>query len=420
MQPGGQAPAPQQPQATQSTPDLMNMYGQLMQRQQMNEGLQRNLWSLASSLTRSPTRARMDQEMAMAPPAGGVDAGSMMNNLMALQTYQLQTQQRQAFIDSAPHIAQMLSDRTGTGFTAQDILGMGPDGARAIVSNLAGVTGDPTTQEMNRERGNWIQQNAQRDKNGNIVKDSAGNPQLPPGVTVPQEYVSPTRFAEMQKYRAAEGVDMEKANSALGGMNAKIDETIANIDQILGAKNLGNVVGGQWLPTTGFIASKVRNADDLALAGNIQQLGGQVYGEGFRDAGAGGSRRSTTEVAGLVSGLSQVNNTNLPESAYRTQLQTLKTQMLRAKANNYAEAGLDPPDELKGYVDPSYYGQGGRLAGHTPPKQFITGTGAGAATPSTAATPADLRASKDPDADYEKLPSGATFIGPDGQQRRKP
>src|ERR1700722_17199172 len=79
--PGGAAPAPPQPQAYQTPPDLGQMFVQLMQRQQADQGFNRGLGMLAAGFAQPRDRATMVDAMSQ----GGPDAGSTMGNIMKLQ-----------------------------------------------------------------------------------------------------------------------------------------------------------------------------------------------------------------------------------------------------------------------------------------------------------------------------------------------
>ena len=107
----------------------------------------------------------------------------------------------------------------------------------------------------------------------------------------------------------------------------------------------------------------------------------------------------------------------------KTELGRLSDQMDVGHANVIASAGQELPADLadkadKIYTDPtsSLYAYGNKPVQVAKAPAASSGGGGG----SGGGGPIDLRSSKDPDGDYEKLPSGATFIAPDGQHRRKP
>ena len=92
------------------------------------------------------------------------------------------------------------------------------------------------------------------------------------------------------------------------------------------------------------------------------------------------------------------------------ELGRLKDLAYRGYATVTAAAGKQVPYKYNGLADPTYLNKS---------SPFYNG-GTEEASPDNSGGPIDLRSSKDPDGDYGKLPSGATFIAPDGQHRRKP
>lgn len=164
---------------------------------------------------------------------------------------------------------------------------------------------------------------------------------------------------------------------------------------------------------------------EQAVAMQMKQLGGQVYGEAFSSLG-GQSRRSTQEVGGIKAGLSQVNSINQPyispdgQSGYLPALNRLQDMIHRGQANAYGAAQqLDSlPDNLKWdangkpLMDAQYLpggalydGKGGQWSLNPPPKQ--------GGTDFSKMSDSDARAA------YDKLPTGTIYTGPDGKQYRK-
>src|SRR5215469_9185133 len=106
-QPPGAAPAapptPPTPQAYQSPPDLAQMYMQLAQRSQAEQGFNNGLATLVASAYPGRTSGALINAM-----RGNVqDPGSMFGNLMQLQQFALQQQNLNAFRQGLP---QMLKD----------------------------------------------------------------------------------------------------------------------------------------------------------------------------------------------------------------------------------------------------------------------------------------------------------------------
>ena len=123
----------------QTPPDLGQMFVQLMQRQQADQGFNRGLGMLAAGFAQPRDRATMIDAMSQ----GGPDAGSLMGNLMKLQQYNLEQQQFQQVQAAAPALAQQLyGDQSADSLTkARAIIASGKYGD--IEANLAGVGGSP-------------------------------------------------------------------------------------------------------------------------------------------------------------------------------------------------------------------------------------------------------------------------------------
>jgi hypothetical protein len=402
---------------------LVNLYAQLTQRQYAADQFNKGLALFLGGFKGPPggLQTMVDASQGMAGPDPSVTFG----NMLRIQQMQTELGQRQQLMGSASDLA------ARTGMPEALVRSMIATGQMGDLERAAMPT--DLMRNYNSAQQLWLQQNPGKTPadfaaampidtfmmagmgGGDIMskqflveqaqfrKDHPNDP-LPPEL---QDLPSWNAY-KAGKLDQAKDVQAGKAN--LPTLTQKIDETLRNVDAIRNDPNLDSVVGGQWLPSTGWLASQVRSPGVLKLAGDIQQLGGQVYGEGFRDAGQGGSRRSTAEVAGLVNGLSQINNTYLPAGAYRDQLDLLRSQLMRAKANAYGSAGLEPPDALAGMIDPSFYAQGGTLFGKTPPKQLQATPQGGqqqAGGPIAVMTPDDVR----------RLPSGTPFIVPSGPHK---
>jgi hypothetical protein len=158
--------------------------------------------------------------------------------------------------------------------------------------------------------------------------------------------------------------DLSDALGKLPSFSQRIDETNMIVDRIKANPKLDAAL--TYLTTTGGMG-----ADKAAKSGmidpqtyqaiqDIQQLSGQVYGEGFN---ATGSRRTQQEVSAIVSGLSQLKATGMSGQDYIDKaLNPLQSHMQRAKGNAFGAAGSldDMPKSLRGLADPVYL-PGGRL-----------------------------------------------------------
>jgi hypothetical protein len=166
------------------------------------------------------------------------------------------------------------------------------------------------------------------------------------------------------KLSSDNAADLSDAQGKLAPLNQRIDETNTIVDRIKANPKLDAAL--TYLTTTGGIG-----ADKAAKSGlidpqtyqaiqDIQQLSGQVYGEGFSSTG---SKRTQQEVAAIVSGLSQLKATGMSGQDYIDKaLNPLQSHMQRAKGNAFGAAGSldDMPKNLRGLVDLVYL-PGGRL-----------------------------------------------------------
>jgi hypothetical protein len=163
---------------------------------------------------------------------------------------------------------------------------------------------------------------------------------------------------------------------------------------------------------------------EQAVAMQIKQLNGQIYGDAFSSMG-NKSRRSTAEVAGIKAGLSQAADFNQPytspdgKSGYLPALNDLQDRTHKAMANAYGAAGnLDAiPDNLKWdqngqpLVDQTFRpggqfaGAGGAWLNNPPPKQGQGQPG----SPATIQSPGDIA----------KLAKGTPFVIPSGPNQGK-
>lgn len=417
--PSGSPPATmpggaQAPQALQSPSDLSQMYLQLAQRASAERSFNSGLAMIAAGAYPGRTPGGV-AALSNAMNAGSEDPGAIMGNLMRLQMFNQQQRQYQAFQNAAGDYAKIL----GPGWTAQDIQALGPEGMRTIAGSLAGVSGDPATVAMRAAQRNWDQTHTSTDQQGNTIVQPR-----PDWMNDPLSYAAhvketvtqqTTEAAQKTKDLIADQHDFSSTNAdytqteqILGWLKAHPDATAAAVQQ--GAFAAGRT--GQFRQWLGSLPGGLP-PDTATAAGYISQLQGKLYGEGWK--GRGG-RLSQLEAGKISEGFSQLNNPAMPSDQINDQVGRLYDQTLQAHANTYGIAGMPTPSNLYGVMSPDYKDGGKLFAGATEvkgggPSPAPSGGGSGAT---------DLRNSKDPDADYAALPSGATFIGPDGKPRRKP
>jgi hypothetical protein len=170
--------------------------------------------------------------------------------------------------------------------------------------------------------------------------------------------------AAKAKLATDNAADLSDAQGKLAPLNQRIDETNTIVERIKANPKLDAAL--TYLTTTGgagaAAAAKSGMIDRQTYQAiqDIQQLSGQVYGEGFSSTG---SKRTQQEVAAIVSGLSQLKATGISAQDYIDQaLSPLQSHLQRGKANAFGAAGSldDLPPELHMKVDPIYL-PGGRL-----------------------------------------------------------
>jgi hypothetical protein len=127
-----------QPTATQTPPDLGQMFVQLMQRQQADQGFNRGLGMLAAGFAQPRDRATMVDAMSQ----GGPDAGSTMASLMKLQQYNIEQQQMAAYRQAVPGMLQ----KAGLDPSYAPLVMANPDILSKIVETQAGAAGNPAWQ----------------------------------------------------------------------------------------------------------------------------------------------------------------------------------------------------------------------------------------------------------------------------------
>jgi hypothetical protein len=454
---GSQPPTVGQPmpQNLQSTPDLAQMYLQLASRQQGWDNLMHGMANMANAIY--PGRPYH-------PTFSEQDPGAIMGNLMQLQQYQRQQWLQNQFAQSVDPVLQSmgLDPQAWHGYA----LAAGPDFMNKVIETRMGFN-DPATRAMMAGRNNFFNQHGGEDpQTPGVAKD---------GTPLPPEMADPISYGETQKGRAAGGVataqaqveDRNAAQRTLPGLKQSTGDMLRNLDKIISAdpSALGEYLGGNaWKPLGGEGLSGVAAAllpGDTELAGSIKQAVAETFGEGFREVAGKSSRVTNTESMAMKDALTKLQNRGQTPQEFQDAALDVKNRLLHTLGTGYGEAGLADaaPAWLQGtdgngnsYIDPQYTPGGSRywkaptvpkeltanypgLTSQTPKgpqaQQPPTAAPAPAAAPSsgaaqaaplskTLAGPQDLRGSKNIDADFNALPSGALFIGPDGKQRRKP
>ena len=383
----------------------MQMYAQLAQRQQANEQFNRGLAGITAAFSPLSQRNSIMHEWDNMTQ----DPGSLFSNMMALQNNQYQQQQRQQLAAAAPGLAKQLGVDLPT---AQAIIASGKYGD--IEGTLAGVSGDPTMQQMRADQRNFV--STHTDPNTGKLTDPV-----------------PDYLTNLEKYKAQMQFESTTAQGkAKDQLAAKQDFTTQNQTFSQAEGLLGNLlkdgtpldeVTKTLLPSTGpagVLKSWTGQLSDAGsqAASDLQNLKAIVYSKAFQSTG---SRRTQQEVARLSDALSQLDNTNLTADQLRTQLKSVQGMMQTAHANAYGAAGQVAPDDYYNIMDSIYKPKGDLYAGATGGGKggFIGAPAAPAPsqTASAAPTPAGVNTSVKTPADVAKLPKGTPFLIPDGSGR---
>jgi hypothetical protein len=353
--PGGppqqqQQQAPPTPQAYQSPPDLMQMYAQLSQRQQANEQFNRGLAGVTAAFSPMSQRNSVAHEWDNMTQ----DPGSLFSNMMALQNNQYQQQQRQQLAAAAPGLAKQL----GTDLpTAQAIIASGKYGD--IESTLAGVSGDPTVQQMRTDQRNFV--STHTDPNTGRLTDP-----VPDYLTNIEKYKSQMQFDSTTAHGKAQ--DLLSARNDFATQNTSFNQAEGLLSKLIDKNTPLDQVTQTLLPSTGpagviksWIPGQLSPEGGQAAA-DLQQLKSILYSKAFQSTG---SRRTQQEVSRLSDALSQLDNTNLTPDQLRTQLINIQGMTRTAHANIYGAAGQVAPDDYYGAMDPIYKPKGDLFAGAT-------------------------------------------------------
>ena len=358
MAPGGPPPnAPPQPPpgqqglpptaATQSPPDLASLYLQMEQRNRSANEIDHGLNLMAAAFS-TPSMANA----IMGSQRQGADPGAQLGNLIMLQNLQR--------MQSAPP----------------------PQGVDASVWNMLPL--DQRAKMMSDAAAGQItaQTKLREDVNQGRYEAGAALPDLT------------TKMTDMDNR-----INIIKSTPDDSGQGTALQAILSNdakkraVSNMLSTDDSKEGWMGTWLTQHQQEWANLTPAEQ-AVAMQMKQTGGQVYGEAFGSLG-NKSRRSTAEVSGIKAGLSQINDLTQPymspdgKSGYLPALNALQDQIHKGMANAYGAAGnLDAiPENLRWdqngqpLVDQSYRpggqfaGQGGDWLNHPPQKQGGAGAG---------------------------------------------
>ena len=278
------------------------------------------------------------------------DPNSMFNSLVQIRGMQQQQASLDAFNRSIPDMMKQ------TGLTADEIRA-NPQAATELMGKIAatnaGISSDPTMQEMNRAKGVYMAQN---------------------GITDPQDPRIPDKFKYPEQYKAGvlttegQNKDVREAAQALPGYNASLGDMANRVTSIqaqapvikgilsdgkkqLAAQTLLAADPGSW---SGIIAqnSGVLNDAELKALGDLKQLKSQNYASNFKS----GQRLSQQEATRLGQAADQISNVAVSPDTYMANIGDVQKKLGHAQANAYgaAEDFDNLPMNLRPLLDPSY------------------------------------------------------------------
>ena len=341
-------PAAPQPQATQTPPDLGQMFVQLMQRQQASEGFNRGLGMLAAGFAQPRDRAAMID--AMSGQSG--DPGSTMGNLMKLQQWNIQQQRMGEMQKNLPAIAEAM----GLPLAAvQTMYASNPETFGSEIARIQeaqmGLTGDPVQRELSQTRREWHQQNP--------GKTDADMIAAKPELAGPVEFqAGRTRTINDQ---ADAGKDKLTAVSSFHVIDPTLASTESNVEWLADPAHKDAVIKAINTPeafTTDTLGNLVAASgatgvdnDVLQARSKLNWLKKQLYADRFVGTK---NLRSNTEANNLGASVTNLDTRTNDAQAITDELARLKTQTYTARANLAASAGKVVPAKYSGLADPAY------------------------------------------------------------------
>jgi hypothetical protein len=333
--PGG--PALPNAQATQSPPDLAQLYFKLERSQQLGDSLNRHMALMAGGFKGPPGGAQ--QIMQGMTGGGSQDPGALLQNLLMMR-------QQQA----------MMGAPAPPGVNPQYWAILPPD-ARAkvagdIITQQAGIGGPPVTQEMQRGKQVYMSQHGITDPN-----DSA----------IPNYYKYPDQY---QTHTEVEGQKAKEVSATQNNFQDAVqgyDLQLSNINQLLDPANkqyINEFVGpyqSKFKPTGELSpqAQALKKIYDTTMAAQ--------FGSAVQDFP--GSRISTKE---LVADAPSKSSMGLEQGAdsflkateqYRDQVLNHRTNLF-GKAQQFGNPGLSDAEYDK-YMNPIYK-EGGSMGSDAP------------------------------------------------------
>ena len=322
------------------------MYMQLQQHDQASNQFYSGLGLLAAGMYpgRNPN-ASMKWAQGMQQ-----DPNSMFNSLVQIRGMQQQQASLDAFNRSIPDMMKQ------TGLTADEIRA-NPQAATELMGKIAatnaGISSDPTMQEMNRAKGVWMAQNGITDPQ---------DPRIPDKFKYPEQYKAGVLTTEGQNKDVREAAQaLPGYNASLGDMSNRITSIQAQAPIIKGILSAGQKQAvaqtllaadpGSW---SGIIAqnSGILSDAELKAIGDLKQLKSQNYASNFKS----GQRLSQQEATRLGQAADQISNVAVSPDTYMANIADVQKKLGHAQANAYgaAEDFDNLPMNLRPLLDPSY------------------------------------------------------------------
>ena len=402
----GTPPGPQaapQPQATQTPPDLGQMFLQLTQRQQAEEMFNRGLAGLTAAFSPMSQRASIAHEF---DNMSG-DPGSTMGNIMRLQQWNIQQQQLANFQQAAPDIAKSLQAQ-GVNITPQEVLAGGPEmiktltqygmpteaqrNADAAAKAYAAAHPEATPADIADYKANMLAQTVSNMDPmtrawTNAVRVWRSDPDnkdkpLPPEMANPMAYAADQASTiATSKASAAEKLD---ARTSLASVAPTWEHAVSTIDwltdpahkdavttaiqhpEMTGANVAGRTIGGVYY-----------GQDALTARGMLDTLANEQFRTGMTSVKNVRTQTEANKIGGSMASLDRPTN---DQQAINDELARLKQVTYAGHANVLASAGQPVPAKYNGLVQPDYLDPKSPLYNgatqQAPPKAAAGGEGA--------------------------------------------
>ena len=343
---GGQPGAPQAPQqpplappqATQSPPDLANLYMRLYQQERGAQMFDQGLSGLQAAFAPPGQQAAW---LAHGQQGGRQDPGQMLQNLMQMQYMQK--------LNAMPPPGGQAGQG---GWDPSTWAALPPDAKLKVI-------------EAQAQSGVQIAQQGAETKQKELLDAQEKAP------------------AALQQMNDMDSV----ANQLKGPLNPALQSIVASPTARIAAEKLletdPKLEPGD---TMRQVYAGMLSSDQLTAVQQLKKLDAQVYSDAFQSTG---SRRTQQEVANLKSGISPLKNFNQSPDAYMNQFNDFQTQLHKTMANTYGAAGrvneipdsmkwdMSNPSAPKPMVDSAYLpngdkyaGQGGQWASQPPQTQI--------------------------------------------------